>query len=295
MSLDVNALVDWAKVKAYLALDDSKQTYMEPLINAVCAQANHKTLRLLKARGYTLILDGAGSDTLLLPQYPVNFITKLYSDTGRVFGADKEILSSDYALYKESGIIKLYSKKFASKIRTVKAEFNAGLGQVTEMTITLATFLTDGVITINDLDFTAHGTVTTPANREFSISGDDTADAGELVTCINDATYGVPGITATSSIGVVTLVSTDPDETVITVSSVPDNATCLKATIKEVVPEDLQLAVLEILSWNIARFASGGQAIGVRSRTADGVDTGMEITIPLNAQRTLEFYHRTEG
>ena len=295
MALDANALVDWTKTKAYLALDDSKQTYMEPLINSVCTQANNKTVRLLKARAYTLILDGAGSDTLILPQYPVNFITKLYSDTERVFGADKEILSSDYALYKESGVIKLYSKKFSSKIQTIKAEFNAGFGQVTEMTITLLTFLADGIITINDLDFKAHATVTTPANREFSIAGDDTADAAELATCINDATYGVPGVTAASALGVVKLVSTDPDETVITVSTDPDDATCVKATIKEMVPEDLQFAVLEILSWNMARFASGGQAIGVRSRTADGVDTGMEITIPLNAQRILERYQRPEG
>ena len=104
---------------------------------------------------------------------------------------------------------------------------------VTEMTITLATFLVDGVITINDLDFTAHATTTTPANREFSIAGTtDTDDAAELVTCINDATYGVPGITATSALGVVTLVSTEPGETVITVSSVPSDGTCVLASVK---------------------------------------------------------------
>ena len=295
MALDENALVDWAKVKTYLAIEETKKSYMEPLINSVCAQANKKTVRLLMTRAYTLILDGTGSDTLILPQYPVNFITKLYSDTERIFGASTEILSADYALYKERGIVKLYSKKFSSKIQTVKAEFNAGFGPVTEMTTTLATFLVDGTITINGLVFTAHVDTTTVANREFEISGDDTADAGELVTCINDATYGVPGITATSALGVVTLISIDPDQTVITVSSNPDNATCIKSTIKKLVPEDLQFAVLEILAWNAMRFASGAQAIGVRSRTADGVDTGMEITIPLNAQRILERYHRAEG
>ena len=103
---------------------------------------------------------------------------------------------------------------------------------VTEATVTLATFLADGTITINSIVFTAHATVTTPANREFSISGDDTADATELVTCINDATYGVPGVTASNVAGVVTLIATDPGEKVITVSSSPDDGTCVKATTK---------------------------------------------------------------
>ena len=102
----------------------------------------------------------------------------------------------------------------------------------TELTITLATFLADGTITINGLVFTAHATVTTPANREFSISGNDTADAAELVICINDAAYGVPGVTASNAAGAVTLIATDPGEKVITVSSSPDDGTCVKATTK---------------------------------------------------------------
>lgn len=103
---------------------------------------------------------------------------------------------------------------------------------VTEATVTLATFLADGTITINGLVFTAHADTTTPANREFSIAGTDTQDAAELVTCINDATYGVPGVTASNNAGVVTLIATDPGEKVITVSSSPDDGTCVKATTK---------------------------------------------------------------
>ncbi len=59
-----------------------------------------------------------------------------------------------------------------------------------EYTLTLATVLAGEILTLDDgttsLDFTAHATVTTTANREFDISGNDTADAGELVTVIND-------------------------------------------------------------------------------------------------------------
>ncbi len=118
--------------------------------------------------------------------------------------------------------------------------------KVTECTITLATFLADGVITINGLDFTAHATVTTPASREFSISGDDTADAAELVTCINDPDYGVPGVTASNVAGVVTLKSTDPGEVLITVSSVPDDGTCVKATLKAQAFVELNVSKLDL-------------------------------------------------
>ena len=103
---------------------------------------------------------------------------------------------------------------------------------VTECTVTLATFLDGGTITINGLVFTAHATVTTPANREFSIAGSDTQDAAELVICINDPTYGVPGVKASNAAGVVTLISEEPGEVVITIASNPDDGTCVKATVE---------------------------------------------------------------
>ena len=53
-------------------------------------------------------------------------------------------------------------------------------------------------VTVNGLTFTAHATTTTVANREFAASGSNSADATELTTCINDPTYGVPGVTATA-------------------------------------------------------------------------------------------------
>jgi hypothetical protein len=103
---------------------------------------------------------------------------------------------------------------------------------VTKATITLALFLAGGTITINGLVFTAHADTTTKSKREFSIAGDDTADAAELASCINDPTYGVPGVKATPAAAVVTLEADPAGEEVITVSSVPDDTTCVKATVE---------------------------------------------------------------
>ncbi len=100
---------------------------------------------------------------------------------------------------------------------------------VTELTITLASVLADETITINGLLFTGHGTVTTIADRVFSIATGDTEAAAELCICINDPTYGVPGVTATSNLGVVTLKATVPGATV--VSAVSTDATFTVATV----------------------------------------------------------------
>ena len=121
---------------------------------------------------------------------------------------------------------------------------------VTELTVTLATVLNTETVIINGLTFTAHTDTTTVADREFSISGNDTADAVELCTCINDEIYGVPGITATSALGVVTLVSTDPGATLLTVTS--GDATFTIATTKAQAYVDLEAMALTALYTHIA-------------------------------------------
>ncbi|MCE5192099.1 MAG: hypothetical protein LLG08_10140 [Actinomycetia bacterium] len=55
------------------------------------------------------------------------------------------------------------------------------------------------------------------------------------------------------------------------------------------IPADLQFAAIECLKWNLLRLA--GEAIGVRNViSSDGVNTGMEITIPTSARRVFESY-----
>ena len=109
--------------------------------------------------------------------------------------------------------------------------------------ITLASVAAGEKIVVAGFTYTAHATTTTPANREFAINGTDAQDATALASCINDGTYGsglaiaceangatvsfegttactgsagatvaqwtgVPGVTATIALGVVTIVPT---------------------------------------------------------------------------------------
>jgi hypothetical protein len=58
------------------------------------------------------------------------------------------------------------------------------------------------------------------------------------------------------------------------------------------IPEDLQLATLEAVTWNAKRFF-GALGIGEKSKSmGEGVTAQFEITIPENARRVFESYSR---
>ena len=75
-------------------------------------------------------------------------------------------------------------------------------------TITLASPQADDTVIINGLTFTGK-TAQTLATRQFKQDvGDGDEAAVSLAACINDATYGVPGVTAVAALHVVTLTAT---------------------------------------------------------------------------------------
>ncbi|MDR3591576.1 MAG: hypothetical protein P4N41_18120 [Negativicutes bacterium] len=124
-------------------------------------------------------------------------------------------------------------------IATITA--NAG---VTVATLALASVAAADAVTINGLTFTAHASTTTIASRQFSAAGTDSADGDELVKCINDATYGVPGVTATNASGTLTLIATDPGEATITITNAA--ATMTPATVQAQGYVEIDVSQLDI-------------------------------------------------
>ncbi len=120
-----------------------------------------------------------------------------------------------------------------------------GFTDVTECTLTMNTMLNTEAVTINGVTFTAHTDTTTPNLRQFSISGNDEADATALAELINDATYGVPGVKATASGGVITLTSTVPGKKTITVSTAAA-AKCIPAITKQLLYTEIDIDDLDI-------------------------------------------------
>ncbi|KPJ82792.1 MAG: hypothetical protein AMS17_18680 [Spirochaetes bacterium DG_61] len=95
---------------------------------------------------------------------------------------------------------------------------------ITEGTIDLTSVANTDIVTVNGISFTK-AAATDATKREF-------ADAAGLVTCINHATYGVPGVSASYSGNVVTVFSTEPGEVVITLEKTEVAGTITLATTK---------------------------------------------------------------
>ena len=103
--------------------------------------------------------------------------------------------------------------------------------KVAALTITCATVVATNEVTVNGLTFTAASAEDLP-NRVFTIGASDTACAASLVKAINHATAGVPGVTATSALGVVTVTASDPGE--VTVTAASSDATITVATLRAI-------------------------------------------------------------
>lgn len=90
--------------------------------------------------------------------------------------------------------------------------------KVAVLTVTCANVIATDEVTINGIQFIAAAAEDLP-NRKFAVGADNTACAASLVKAINHQTAGVPGVIATSALGVVTIVAEEPGEAVITASS----------------------------------------------------------------------------
>ena len=130
--------------------------------------------------------------------------------------------------------------------KAVSVAAATGFTGATECTLTLGTMLNGTSVTINGLVFTAHTDKTTANLRQFKIDGDDSADAAALAGLINDATYGVPGVTATADSAVITLKATSPGETLITISTTLAATTCVPAITKQILYSEIDIDDLDI-------------------------------------------------
>lgn len=76
-------------------------------------------------------------------------------------------------------------------------------------------------VTVNGLVYTGHASTTTAASRQFAVNGANaSATADELVTCLVDATKGVPDITSVNASGAIGL-TRDTAASSVTITAAP--------------------------------------------------------------------------
>ncbi len=128
MALESYALVTWATVKDQLNLEDSEQTRAELVINAASETANRYAQRTLGAADYTEDIDGTGTRSVFVAQFPVNSLTAVYLDSDRAFGSDTEV--TDYVLYSDIGKLTRPEAYWTKGVQNVRVEYNAGYASV---------------------------------------------------------------------------------------------------------------------------------------------------------------------
>jgi len=104
------ALTTLAEAKSFLKIASgvsSEDSIVSELINAAGEFANRYTSRHLIKKTYTEFYDGVAPHSLIVRNYPVVSVAHLYDDLTQVFGSDTEIAASDFAIDKDSGIIRL--------------------------------------------------------------------------------------------------------------------------------------------------------------------------------------------
>jgi len=101
------------------------------------------------------------------------------------------------------------------------------------------------------------------SSRQYDQSGSTTAQATSLAACINDATYGVPGVLASASSAVVTLTADEPGECLFTITE--------SDTAKTVVLDLVQQAAFEVAVQDLTRDSDythvGARVSGVDATT----------------------------
>lgn len=148
--------------------------------------------------------------------------TQVAADIVRAINASTTTLLSSYVRATNlAGVVTLYSLVPGTAGNGIPASSTGGTitvaatrlagatiatteGAQASCTLTLATVLNAQTCTINGVVYTAH--TNTQANDQFSIAGDDTADAAALALAINNSTTaGSAEIVATSAAAVVTV------------------------------------------------------------------------------------------
>lgn len=113
-----------ANVKTYLGIAGSADdALIENLIDRVTNFVQKYCNRKFTKSNYDEYYDGSGTGYLLLPNYPIDSVTLLEID-------DITKASTDYAIYTDSGMIRLKNGQFTDGILNVHVTYTAGYANV---------------------------------------------------------------------------------------------------------------------------------------------------------------------
>ena len=123
-------LITWSTVKDELGLETSLKSKTERLISWISAKAEVIAGRKLTSETRTQYLPGNGTDTIVLPIFPVTAFTSLNVDSQHKF-TGSDVSSDDYYIDMDTGIITLYNATVPRGVNVAKVVYTAGWTEAT--------------------------------------------------------------------------------------------------------------------------------------------------------------------
>lgn len=129
MTLNANALCTLAEAKDHLSIesgDTSQDARVERYINTASQLIEGHCDRNLVFTEYDIRRDGRRSDRLLLPEWPVVRVVKVWDDPSWEFSAQTEIPPDEWTVGEDDDCIVLRGRRFSRGNANIRVQFEAG-------------------------------------------------------------------------------------------------------------------------------------------------------------------------
>ena len=279
-----NDLIGWRRLQELFSIDDSDLAFYDRLIGAASEMAERVTgRRLVHHRRTDQVGRRAAATPIVLGSYPVTEIVEVRDERGqqppgwRLVDADAGLLDTHggVAVVYEAG----YGRRQRQSITCLPAAVLDGKGFELETP--------DGRSAIQ---FEHVGAVPQqPVGSTVSVAVEPGGSAEDVAAALASALSARPDLTATAAGAVVTMASLQVGA-VAPAADVDAGVSVVVDTVGQDVPDDLAVAVAEWISWEAARLRSPA-GVGVRTLSApDGLNTALELDIPMSVASVLRRY-----
>ncbi len=308
----LSSIDNFKKFMVLTVADDDE--IIERFLSQASRDIEHYTKRKLRGRAYddttfpSEITNGDGSSKLFTKQFPIISVSQLYDDTERTFGSGTLKASTEFLIFKEQGIIQLFTDavngtRFRKSVGNVKLLYTAGYDDFniisnvnnkidfeetisTELTGTIAVgvYTAAGLATAIETAMDAAGASSYTVTYDyrtglFKITSDLSGGGGTFKLLTNTGTNVYRSIATT--IGFVTSA---------------DNATAASQEGDFAVlgvPEDLTKACNLLMGYDFERSRLGAGRLGETKREKGDSKVDYHISeLPVEVTRILNAYRR---
>jgi len=291
--------------------------YIESLISVASSDIENYTGRKLRVRTYGAngldaeIKNGTGTNKIYVDNYPITSVTSIHDDNERSFDAGTLKTAAEYMIWKDEGIIQLYSdavngSKFSTGIANIQIIYTAGYGNIEIISGVndKLQFADDGgsyIPVITPGVYTPTGLATEIATQMNAL----TSETDHIVTYDDEASKF---IFASGGSSVFTLVwvavgvtGRGINRTIGFASASLSGAATYTADFSVIgIPADLEMACIQLVNRYYKEGSMGSDRFDVSMKTnsAGGGSSNVmyvQDDMPKNVRRILESYKKPSG